>query len=193
MMAQKDREKWDKKYTEMADLLAPRPPSEMVSLYYKEAPGKQALDLACGSGRHAIFLSKKGFHVDAVDISPIALEQLAKASNTESITTIEADLDDLELQPEHYDLIVKTNYLDRKLIERAKTALKPGGIFILETYVADEENEKKDANPDFLLQEGELHAFFTDDFVMLEHKTFWNVKYEKNRMKKEAITVQKFV
>jgi hypothetical protein len=30
-MAQKDREKWDKKYTEMADLLAPRPPSKMVS------------------------------------------------------------------------------------------------------------------------------------------------------------------
>ena len=177
----------------MADLLAPRKPSEMVSLYYKEAPGKEALDLACGSGRHALFLSKKGFHVDAVDISPVALEQLEKRSDPQKVTLVEADLDDLELKPEHYDLIVKANYLDRKLIERAKAALKPGGIFILETYVADEENEKREANPDFLLQEGELHSFFSHNFVMLEHKTFWNEKYEKNRMKKEAIAVQKYI
>ena len=176
----------------MIDLLAPRPPSDMVLLYYKEAPGKQALDLACGSGRHTIFLDKKGFNVDAVDISPVALKQLAKHSNPDHVTLVEADLDNFELRSEAYDLIINTNYLDRKLIQRAKTALKPGGIFILETYVVDEGNEKKSANPDYLLQEGELYSLFSDNFVMLEHKAFWNEKYEKHRMKKESITVRKY-
>ena len=190
-MAQKDKEKWDKKYTEMADLLASRPPSDMVARYHEEAPGKRALDLACGSGRHSLYLARKGFQVDAVDISSVALEHLAAQPERENITIIEADLDTFSPQPNTYDLIVKTNYLDRSLIERAKEALKPGGIFIVETYVEDDANEKKDSNPDFLLHKDELLSVFDDGFSILEYKNFWNEGYEKYRMKKEAIAAKK--
>ena len=190
-MAQKDKEKWDKKYTEMADLLAARPPSNMVAKHCEEASGKRALDLACGSGRHSLYLSRKGFYVDAVDISSVALRHLAAQPDLENITIIEADLDTFVPQPNSYDLIVKTNYLDRSLIERAKEALKPGGIFIVETYVEDEGNEKKESNPDFLLHKDELLTIFEKGFTVLEHTSFWNEGYEKYRMKKEAIAARK--
>ena len=190
-MSQQDRIKWNKKFSEMPDLLAPRPPAELVEKYLYEAPGKNALDLGCGGGRHTLFLSERGFHVDAVDISAVALEKLSKRVDPERVTLIEADLDGFDLHKAQYDLIVKTNYLDRGLIVRAKKALKKGGIFIVETYLTDAENEKKDSNPDFLLQKGELKEIFSEGFEILEYREFWNESYEKYRMKKAAIAVRK--
>ncbi len=192
-MAERDREKWNSKYRDMADLLAPRPPSAMVERFHKEAPGKRALDLACGAGRHTLFLARKGFHVDAVDISEVALDALREQTVGLDVDVMQADLDRFTPAPESYDLIVKTNYLDRDLIERAKAALKPGAVFIVETYVADEANEKRDANPDFLLRKGELPEIFHEGFETLALETFWNEPHEKYRMKKAAIAVKKVV
>ena len=190
-MSVKDREKWDKKYTEMTGLLAKRPPSAFVSDYFKDAPGTRALDLACGGGRHSLFLAEEGFNVDAVDISTVALEALRSQANPDRINLIEADLDTFMPETEAYDLIVKTNFLDRDLIERAKAALKPGGIMVVETYMADKGNEKPDSNPEFLLQKEELLSLFGEGFSILEYKEFWNEPHEKQCMRKQAIAVKK--
>lgn len=190
-MSLKDKEKWNKKYSEMSGLLAQRPPSKHVEIFWKHAPGINALDLACGSGRHTCFLAEKGFHVDAVDISAVALDALRSQVNTDKVNIIEADLDTFTPQSETYDLIVKTNFLDRALLERAKTALKPGGIMVVETYMADPANEKPDSNPDFLLRKGELLDLFNEGFDVLKYKEFWNEPHEKYRMRKQAITVRK--
>jgi tellurite methyltransferase len=190
-MALDDKRKWDKKYSEMPQLLEKRPPSDLVVSFFAKAPGNNALDLACGSGRHTLFLAKKGFHVDAVDISTVALDALRSQVNTDSVNIIEADLDTFTPQSETYDLIVKTNFLDRLLIERAKRALKPGGILIVETYMADPANEKPESNPDFLLRKGELLDLFGEGFDVLEYKEFRNEPHEKYRMRKQAIAVRK--
>ncbi len=190
-MAEKDKVKWDNKYGEMPSLLEKRPPSKTVSAFYADAPGKRALDLACGGGKHTLFLSGHGFFVDAVDISAVALEALREKADAKKVTIIEADLDTYTPEKERYDLIVKTNYLDRELIERAKDALRPGGIFIVETYMEDDANEKKNSNPEFLLKKGELLKIFSDDFDILEYREFWNEPFEKYRMRKQAIAARK--
>ncbi len=190
-MSQKDRIKWNRKFSEMPDLLALRPPSPTVERWFHEAPGKRALDLACGGGRHTRFLSEKGFEVDAVDIASVALEKLSEYVDKKRVQLIEADLDTYTLPRAYYDLIVKTNYLDRDLIERAKAALKTGGIMIVETYMADPQNEKRDSNPDYLLQSGELPEIFAQGFEILEYREFWNEAYEKYRMKKASIAARK--
>lgn len=191
-MSQQDKIKWDKKYTQMQALLSARPPSPLVSTYAGLTPGQRALDLACGGGRHALYLAQQGFRVDAVDISTVALEALRRAAGNANITLIEADLDTFEIIKAAYDLIIKTNYLDRNLIARAQAALKPGGIMIVETYMADPGNEKPDANPDFLLAPLELHTRFDNGFDVLEYKEFWNEPHEKYRMKKQAIAAKKY-
>ncbi len=190
-MAEKDKVKWDNKYGEMPTLLEKRPPSKTVSAFYADAPGKRALDLACGGGRHTLFLSERGFSVDAVDISAVALEALRKKADAKKVTIIEADLDTYTPEKKRYDLIVNTNYLDRELIERTKNSLKPCGIFIVETYMEDDGNEKKNSNPDFLLKKGELIEIFSHEFDVLEYREFWNEPFEKYRMRKQAIAVQK--
>jgi len=189
-MAEKDRIKWNRKFREHPELLQKRAPSALVEAFERFAPVRTALDLACGGGRHTLFLAEKGFHVDAVDISAVALEALARQTDPDKVTLIEADLD--TFTPEGpYGLIVKTNFLDRALIERAKTALAPGGIFIVETYMEDPLNEKKDSNPNFLLAEGELRNLFGDGYELLDYREFWNEPHEIFRMRKQAAAVRK--
>lgn len=190
-MSHGDKEKWDRKYAEMSGLLDVRPPSELLRTFYSDAPGRRALDLACGGGRHALYLADRGFIVDAVDISAVALDALRAKADPERITLIEADLDDFAPDDGTYDLIVKTNFLDRMLIARAQKALRPGGIMIVETYMADTANEKPDSNPDFLLQKGELLTLFSEGFEVLEYRESWNEPHEKYRMRKQGVAARK--
>jgi len=190
-MSEKDREKWNRKYREKPALLEVRAPSAMLASHLHLVEGNCALDLACGSGRHTHFLAEKGFCVDAVDISSVALEQLAKTLDSNSVTLVEADLDSFTPQEERYDLAVMTNYLDRPLIARTAQNLKSGALFFLETYMAHPQNEKKDSNPDFLLKAGELKTFFGQTFSIIAYEEFWNEAYELYRMRKQSIIVQK--
>jgi len=192
-MAEQDRVKWNSKYSKNSDLLLPREPSQAVQEYYRESKGKRALDLACGAGRNTLFLEEQGFFVDAVDISKIALDILKSRAKSDRVKPILADLDTYDLGKECYDFIVKCNFLDRELIERAKEALKIGGIIIVETYIEDPENEKQDSNPNFLLQKDELLEIFKEGFEVLEYKTFWNESFEKYRMKKASIVARKLL
>ena len=190
-MALKDRLKWDRKYQENSKLLAKREPSLALVKYHKECSGKLALDLACGSGRNSLFLEEQGFFVDAVDISTIALQTLKSRAKSDRVNPILADLDSFKIEKEKYDLIVKTNFLDRALIARAKEALKSGGVMVVETYMEDVANEKRDSNQNFLLKKDELLTIFKEGFDVLEYKTFWNESFEKYRMKKASIAVKK--
>ena len=108
-----------------------------------------------------------------------------------NVNIIEADLDSFEIKKDRYDLIVITNFLDRELIQKAKNALKEGGIIVIETYMQDKDNEKKDSNPNFLLQKDELQSMFQSGFRVLEYKEFWNELYEKYRMKKASIITRR--
>ncbi|MFJ3861945.1 class I SAM-dependent methyltransferase [Streptomyces sp. NPDC090085] len=68
---------WDRFY---ADRSKPVPffvakPDENLAAYLDQgliAPGR-ALDLGCGAGRNALFLASRGFEVDAVDLSAVAV------------------------------------------------------------------------------------------------------------------------
>jgi len=184
----KDKEKWDKKFSEIPELLSPRPPSKILKEFYKLAPNKEALDVACGGGRHTLFLSQHGYLVDGVDISLVALNALKSKIDDKLVTLIEADLDTF-IPTKKYGIIVISNFLDRELIKKLQNFLVQDGIFIVETYMDDKENEKREYNPSFLLKKGELLEIFKG-FEVLKYDEFWNESYEKFRMKKQAIVVK---
>jgi len=190
-MAIGDKIKWDKKYSQKSELLAKRAPSAMVKKYYNKCSGKAALDIACGAGRNTLFLEEKGFFIDAIDISQVALDTLKRRVKSTRVKPILADLEQYNLGCKRYDFIVKCNFLDRALIERAKEALKGAGVMVVETYMEDAENEKRESNPNFLLQKDELLEIFNEGFEVLEYRTFWNESFEKYKMKKASIAVKK--
>ena len=103
---------------------------------------REILDVACGAGRHAIPLSKKGYTVTGVDRSQAmlaVLEGKARRANIE-IPVIKCDMKDIEFKKE-FDAIIcmytSFNYLlTDQDIEKALVAfhraLRPGGIAILD-------------------------------------------------------------
>jgi SAM-dependent methyltransferase len=130
------------------------------------APGGEVLDLACGQGRHARYLAGLGYRVEAVDRDRAALATLA------DIAGITARCSDLEGTPWPYpagrfDGIVVTNYLHRPLAPALVQALRPGGIFIYETFSAGNEKYGRPSNPEFLLRPGELLQWVSGQLQVL--------------------------
>jgi len=119
-----------------------------------------ALDVACGRGRHALFLARRGWAVRAVDRDADSIAALRAEADRLGVP-LQADVLDLEagetdLGREAYDLIVVVHYLHRPLFPALLLALAPGGLLVYETFTVDQARRGKPANPDFLLQHGEL-------------------------------------
>lgn len=189
-MAQKDKIKWNKKYQETTSLLEDREPSKRLINIIEKVKGKKALDVASGAGRNSIYLANKGFEVEALDISEVALDKLKSKGFTNIFCNL-VDLDDYEIAKNSYDLIVMTNFLDRNIISKLANALKINGVLFIETYMDDEVNEKPPSNPNFLLKKEELKTFFDENFKILDYEEFLNEECEIYRMKKQFIAVQK--
>jgi SAM-dependent methyltransferase len=105
-------------------------------------PGAALLDLACGHGRHAIELARRGYHVMGLDLSAshLALARDAAAAAGVDVTWVEADM--REPPPGPFDAVINLfsafGYLesdadDQQVLTAVGRALRPGGRFLLET------------------------------------------------------------
>jgi SAM-dependent methyltransferase len=119
-----------------------------------------SLDLACGSGRHAVWLAGQGFQTTAVDRNAAAIAVLTEeASRRElAIRTRVVDLESGQrfLEPDSFDLIVVVHYLHRPMFPSLVSALRPGGVLVYETFTRAQAARGKPTNPAFLLEPGEL-------------------------------------
>ncbi|MEJ2802099.1 class I SAM-dependent methyltransferase [Comamonadaceae bacterium PP-2] len=124
-------------------------------------PGGDALDVACGSGRHARWLAQSGFGLHAVDRDAQAIASLQQA--LPGLPSSKLVCSDLEQAPwpfegRHFDLVVVTHYLWRPLLPTLADSLAEDGVLIYETFTRDQAGIGKPSRPDFLLQPGELLA-----------------------------------
>ncbi len=160
----KDRQKWNKKYRGNSE---PRTPSDIVIKYHSLAPPGIALDLAAGTGRNALYLAERGFEVDAVDISDVAIDQLR--GRHPKINVLCIDLDTYIIAPERYTLILNIRFLDRHLFPLIREGLVPGGVAVFETYL--EEKSGNGMAKEYLLRENELlHCFLSLKVLYYEEK-----------------------
>ena len=185
-MAAEDKVRWDEKYTKKSKI--PEEALTLVQNFAELAPGKEALDLACGMGRHSKYLASQGFEVLALDISSVAISHL---QGLENIHAKEVDFDTYLLPKEKYDLIVCVYFLKRSLFIQMIDALKPNGILIMETFLQNEANEREPSNPAFLLNEGELEAFFDDRCELLHIKEYMDSDYMDYKTMKTQMVARK--
>ena len=124
-------------------------------------PGR-ALDVACGRGRHTLFLAERGWSVRAVDRDSGLVAALRAEAATRGLSlraeVLDLEAGDAELGREACDLIVVIHYLHRPLFPALIQALASGGVLLYETFTVDQARRGKPTNPDFLLQHGELQA-----------------------------------
>ena len=130
------REDWDKRYASVENLWAVKPNRFLVAEAAELAPGR-ALDLACGEGQNAIWLATLGWEVTGVDYSEVAIAKARARAERDGVRVdfVVADLVSYEAPPAAYDLVIVL-YLHiplderRGVMERAATALAPGGSFV---------------------------------------------------------------
>ncbi len=135
----------------------------------------RALDVAGGSGRHAVWLAQRGLDVTLVDVSPVGVDlaQRRAAFAGVTINTIVADLETEPLPAGPWDLIVDINYLDRALFDAFARELAPGGwlVFCQPTITNLERHPRPDAP--FLLQPDEARTLVAGlDLVSYDERWF---------------------
>lgn len=105
-------------------------------------PGAHVLDVACGAGRHAIELARRGYQVTGLDLSPALLRvagQRAERAGT-PVAWIEADMRAVPATADYdaaLNLFSSWGYFesdaeDARVLKSVAGALKPGGRFLLE-------------------------------------------------------------
>jgi SAM-dependent methyltransferase len=152
--------KWNRRF---ASSITPNDPAEVLLYNLHLLPRRgRALELACGLGGNALLLAKQGLQVEALDISPVALEKLAgfAAVDDLGVTTQQCDIERDWQSTHKYDVIVCCHYLHRPLCNRIQSALNNGGLLFYQTFTRDKIDAKGPSNADYLLETNELLALF---------------------------------
>lgn len=121
------------------------------------ASGGQALDVACGGGRHIALLRAAGLEVMGIDRN--IGQAAAQFRDDPGVSLVEADLESGAAPPfagHVFSAVVVTNYLWRPLLAAIVDAVSDQGLLIYETFAVGNERFGRPANPDFLLRPAEL-------------------------------------
>ena len=167
---------WDDRYAGSDYLFGTAPNDFLKSVTNRLTPNSQILCLADGEGRNGVYLATLGHKVTAIDQSRVGLEKAKKLAEQKqvSIETIEADLAEYDLGVESWDCIVSIFFhipsaVRAHIYPRIITALKPGGILVLESYTPEQLNHGTGGPPiaDLMLTKDELAQNFSE--MNLEH------------------------
>lgn len=144
---------WDQRYNTDEYVYGEAANDFLISRASCLSPGN-ALCLAEGEGRNAVWLAEQGFTVTAVDSSATGLEKAAKlaASRNVSIELIHKDLAEFQIEADRWDLIVSifahTPANIRAAVHQHIAAkLRTGGLFILEAYRVEQLDYKTGGPP----------------------------------------------
>lgn len=118
------------------------PTAAMAANLFEKEGVKSVLDLGCGTGRHALFLARKGFHVTATDISPKGVEITAQKAEKEGlkIQTAVHDMRNIPFQDLSFDAVLclwtsgHGNYKDMKMHANEMLRVVKQGGFLLVDY-----------------------------------------------------------
>jgi ubiquinone/menaquinone biosynthesis C-methylase UbiE len=105
-------------------------------------PGERLLDLACGSGVHALRLARRGLEVVGLDVAPSLVRyctERAAAGELSNVTFVEGDMRALTYRGEFDALVVLSTSFgffddgtNQQVLESIARALRPGGRALLQ-------------------------------------------------------------
>ena len=146
---------WNARYRSREEIDA-EPAPLLVRAAESLAPGR-ALDLACGAGRNAFWLARRGWEVVAIDGASEAIRIVH-----EHDAAIDARVMDLEtgaalpFEDESFDLVAILFYLHRPLFAEAQRVVRRGGFVVCAARM----------HGTYRIAPGELARAFTDFEVL---------------------------
>lgn len=137
------KNQWDARYAKATFVFGKSPAQFLAENYHYIPFESSVLDMGMGEGRNAVFLAQKGYKVTGIDISSVAVKKsylLAQEFGVK-IKGVVASLKEYKIPPASFDAIICFYYVDRSIIEKMKSWLKPGGIIIYEAYTVKEKDK----------------------------------------------------
>jgi SAM-dependent methyltransferase len=125
---------WDERYAERQQWSSE--PNRTVAGLLDEFPPGDAVDLAAGEGRHALWLAGLGWRVTAVDFSEVGLDRGRAQAGADAVTWVAADVLSWATEPHSLDLVLVA-YLHLPIddtlavLTRAVSWLRPGGRLLV--------------------------------------------------------------
>ncbi len=179
-VSQDSKTQWDKRYSRPTFIYGKSPVQFLAENYHYIPFEANVLDMGMGEGRNAVFLAQKGYKVTGIDISSVAVKKAHLLAQEFGVKFkgIVASLKDYKIAPQSFDAIICFYYVDKTLIEKMKSWLRPGGILIYEAYTLREKSNRPRGvlEEEILLKEQELLRLFTGMRVL---------KYEEPLHEKE--------
>lgn len=132
---------WDERYA-AHEMLWGLEPNRFVREQCERLPVGEAVDLACGEGRNAVWLARLGWRVTGVDYSAVAIDRARALTAKQPRATAARlgwrveDVTALELRPASLDLVVASYvhlpapHRDAMLVAAAQ-ALRPNGHLVV--------------------------------------------------------------
>jgi len=122
-----------------------------------------ALDLACGWGGNALFLARHGLDTEGWDYAPAAIERLNMMAHAQELRLkgVLRDVEEFPPEPQSFDVITVSYFLDRAIVPNLIEALRPGGLIFYETFLRDAVSDEGPGNSAFRLADNELLQMFS--------------------------------
>ncbi|TAH43741.1 MAG: class I SAM-dependent methyltransferase [Bacteroidetes bacterium] len=155
--------------------------------HIKLSQGSKILDVACGKGRHSLYLNKKGFDVTGYDLSEQSIKHNLKMEND----TLHFYLHDMRelFRTNYFDLVLNLfssfGYFDKahdnfRCLQSHVAALKQGGLFIIDYFNTRKIIDAGDMTYEKIVDDISFHIEkkLTDERVIKEIKfTDNNINY----------------
>ena len=140
------------RYAELYDLFySDKPYAEEAAFVhdclqkFARTPVRETLELACGTGRHALELEKHGYEITAMDRSPDMLEIARRRAAKKNVTFASGDMQHLQLPAKEWDAVIclfdsigylKTDEALNEALRGIWKRLRPDGLFLFEFWHA---------------------------------------------------------
>ncbi|HKY24405.1 MAG TPA: class I SAM-dependent methyltransferase [Gaiella sp.] len=131
------REDWNARYAQK-ELIWTAEPNRLFAAEVEGLEPGRALDVACGEGRNAVWLSERGWEVTGVDFSDVALAKAAQLAESRGVEVdwVRSDVLEREPEPGGFELVAVL-YLQLPAEELARAvrlaagAVAPGGTLLV--------------------------------------------------------------
>ena len=129
---------WDERFREGEYPTDPEP-SPVLRSYVDATTDGRALDVACGTGRNAVFLAEQGYDVDALDRSAEGLRitrtNAAERGVEDRVELVQADARQFEYPAPRYEVVTISFFRTLDRLNDVKAALAPGGLLFYQHHL----------------------------------------------------------